>query len=148
MVTCQRGSRGCLSTGHRLARACRQAESFGPTSSWARCSTTHYLTHPQLLDLAEEMGRFETLTSVLGYCGSRFGEAAALRRKDVGDREITVRASATYVAGHRDRGNGTPRPNGRVAYRCLNLSPNAWAASCLLSPMRSCSRLVKAGAVG
>jgi hypothetical protein len=27
------------------------------------------------------------------------GEAAALRRKDVGDREITVRAPATYVAG-------------------------------------------------
>ena len=99
MVTCQRGSRGCLSTGHRLARACRQAGSFGPTSSWARCSTTHYLTHPQLLDLAEEMGRFETLTLVLGYCGCRFGEAAALRRKDVGDREITVRASATYVPG-------------------------------------------------
>jgi integrase len=58
-----------------------------------------YLTHPQLPDLAEEMGRFETLTLVLGYCGCRFGEAAALRRKDVGDREITVRASATYVVG-------------------------------------------------
>jgi integrase len=38
-----------------------------------------YLTHPQLPDLAEEMGRFETLTLVLGYCGCRFGEAAALR---------------------------------------------------------------------
>ena len=61
--------------------------------------TTHYLTHPQLLDLADEMGRFETLTLVLGYCGCRFGEAAALRRKDAGDREINVRASATYVAG-------------------------------------------------
>ncbi len=58
-----------------------------------------YLTHPQLLDLAKETARFETLTLVLGYCGCRFGEAAALRRKDVGDREITVRASATYVAG-------------------------------------------------
>jgi integrase len=38
-----------------------------------------YLTHPQLLDLAEEMGRFETLTLVLGYCGCRFGEPAAPR---------------------------------------------------------------------
>lgn len=42
---------------------------------------------------------FEILTLVLGYCGCRFGEPAALRRKDVGDREITFRASATYVAG-------------------------------------------------
>jgi integrase len=58
-----------------------------------------YLTHPHLLDLAKETARFETLTLVLGYCGCRFGEAAALRRKDVGDREISVRASATYVAG-------------------------------------------------
>jgi integrase len=58
-----------------------------------------YLTHPQLLDLAKETARFEILTLVLGYCGCRFGEAAALRRKDVSDREITVRASPTYVAG-------------------------------------------------
>ena len=39
------------------------------------------------------------MTLVLGYCGLRFGEAAALRRKDVGDKEITVRNSATYVQG-------------------------------------------------
>jgi integrase len=58
----------------------------------------HYLTHPQLLDLARETRRFEALTLVLGYCGLRFGEAAALRRKDIRDREITVRASATYVS--------------------------------------------------
>ena len=58
----------------------------------------HYLTHKQLLDLARATERFETLILVLGYCGLRFGEAAALCRKDVGDREITVRASATYVA--------------------------------------------------
>ncbi len=45
------------------------------------------------------MGRFETLTLVLGYCGLRFGEAAALRGKDIRDREITVRASATHVSG-------------------------------------------------
>ena len=35
---------------------------------------------------------------MLGYCGCWFSEAAALRRK-ASDREITVRASATYVAG-------------------------------------------------
>jgi integrase len=59
----------------------------------------HYLTHAQLIDFASDAGRFETMTLVLGYCGQRFGEAAALRRKDVGDREITVRNSATYVQG-------------------------------------------------
>lgn len=59
----------------------------------------HYLTHSQLLDFAGEAGRFETLTLILGYCGLRFGEAAALRCRDVGDTEITVRSSATYVQG-------------------------------------------------
>ena len=38
-------------------------------------------------------------------CGCRFGEAA-LRGKDVGDREITVHASTTYVGRTRDRGSG------------------------------------------
>ena len=43
--------------------------------------------------------RFETLTLVLGYCGLRFGEAVALRRRHVGDRVLTVRSSATAVTG-------------------------------------------------
>ena len=58
----------------------------------------HYSTHVQLLDFSAA-GRFGTMTLVLGYYGLRFGEAAALRREDVGDREITVRNSATYVQG-------------------------------------------------
>lgn len=58
-----------------------------------------YLSHAELLRLARATDRFETLTLVLGYCGLRFGEAAALRRKHVGDRELTIRASATHVAG-------------------------------------------------
>jgi integrase len=58
-----------------------------------------YLSHAELLRLAKATDRFETLTLVLGYCGLRFGEAAALRRKHVGDRELTIRASATHVAG-------------------------------------------------
>lgn len=60
-----------------------------------------YLTHAELLTLAANMGRLETLTLVLGYCGLRFGEAAGLRRKhvNVGDRTITVARSATYVKG-------------------------------------------------
>jgi integrase len=58
-----------------------------------------YLTHAELLNLARATGRFEALTLVLGYCGLRFGEAAALRRRHVGDRVLTVRASATAVTG-------------------------------------------------
>ncbi|MDV3129101.1 site-specific integrase [Mycobacterium sp. 21AC1] len=58
-----------------------------------------YLGHSELLRLANASGRFETLTLVLGYCGLRFGEAAALRRRHVGDRELTIRASATAVTG-------------------------------------------------
>lgn len=58
-----------------------------------------YLTHAQLLSLAGAAGRFDVLTLVLGYCGLRFGEAAALRRRHVKNRQITVRASATTVTG-------------------------------------------------
>lgn len=58
-----------------------------------------YLTHEQLLVLADAAGRFDVLTLVLGYCGLRFGEAAALRRRHIGNRQITVRASATAVTG-------------------------------------------------
>ena len=58
-----------------------------------------YLSHAELLSLASATGRFEALTLVLGYCGLRFGEAAALRRRHVGDRELTIRASATHVTG-------------------------------------------------
>lgn len=58
-----------------------------------------YLTHAELLSLAKATGQYETLTLVLGYCGLRFGEAAALRRRHVGDRELTIRASASGVAG-------------------------------------------------
>ena len=100
MVTRQRGSRGWLSvdgsqagTGLSASRIIRTHQLVGAVF------TTHYLTHPQLLDLAEEMGRFEALTLVLGYCGCRFGEAAALRKRTSVIGEITVRASATYVAG-------------------------------------------------
>ncbi|BBY31498.1 tyrosine-type recombinase/integrase [Mycolicibacterium sediminis] len=59
----------------------------------------HYLSHAELLLLAKAAGRFETLTLVLGYCGLRFGEAVALRRRHVGDRVLTVRSSATAVTG-------------------------------------------------
>jgi integrase len=56
-----------------------------------------YLTHGELLALAKATHRFETLTLVLGYCGLRFGEAVALRRKHVGDAELVIRASVSGV---------------------------------------------------
>lgn len=50
-----------------------------------------YLSHAELLMLAEAADRFETLTLVLGYRGLRFGEAVALRGRHVGDRVLTKR---------------------------------------------------------
>ena len=47
-----------------------------------------YLTHDQLHRLAIASGRTRTLVLVLGYCGLRFGEAAALRIEDV---DLTTR---------------------------------------------------------
>jgi integrase len=58
-----------------------------------------YLTHEQLHRVAVASGRMRTLVLVLGYCGLRFGEAAALRVSDVDvkARRIQVRRSVTYV---------------------------------------------------
>ena len=58
-----------------------------------------YLTHEQLHRVAVASGRLRTLVFVLGYCGLRFGEAAALRVADVdvSARRIRVRRSVTYV---------------------------------------------------
>ncbi|MEE6135340.1 tyrosine-type recombinase/integrase [Mycobacterium sp. 050128] len=58
-----------------------------------------YLTHAQLQGLAERTERFAVLTLILGYCGIRFGEAAALRRGSVKDAKLTIRESATRVTG-------------------------------------------------
>ncbi|MGE5696839.1 MAG: tyrosine-type recombinase/integrase [Candidatus Sericytochromatia bacterium] len=58
-----------------------------------------YLTHEQLHRVAVASGRLRSLVLVLGYCGLRFGEAAALRvgNVDVAARRIRVRRSVTYV---------------------------------------------------
>lgn len=60
-------------------------------------SPRRYLSHEELISLASSTKGFETLTLILGYCGLRFGEAIALRGKDVRDAELTVRSSATHV---------------------------------------------------
>jgi integrase len=58
-----------------------------------------YLTHDQLHRIAVASGRHRTLILLLGYCGLRFGEAAALRVADVdvAARRIRVIRSVTYV---------------------------------------------------
>jgi integrase len=62
-------------------------------------ATQRYLTHERLHRLAVASGRFRTMVLVLGYCGLRFGEAAALRCADVNckTRRIRVSRSVTYV---------------------------------------------------
>ena len=62
-------------------------------------SEQRYLTHEQLHRVAVASGRLRTLVLVLGYCGLRFGEAAALQVADVDieNRRIRVRRSVTYV---------------------------------------------------
>ncbi|MCV7227842.1 tyrosine-type recombinase/integrase [Mycolicibacterium komossense] len=94
-----------------------------------------YLSHAELLVLAKATDRFETLTLVLGYCGLRFGEAVALRRRHVGDRVLTVRSSATAVAGKgivesttktkRDRHVPVPEPVWLRLQAELPADPNA-----------------------
>ena len=60
-----------------------------------------YLDHQQVQELAVASGRFRTLMLVLAYCGLRFGEAVALRRRDVDldEARIWVTKSATHVTG-------------------------------------------------
>lgn len=58
-----------------------------------------YLTHEQLHRVAVASGRLRTLVLTLGYCGVRFGEAAALRVADLDldRRRIRIHRSVTYV---------------------------------------------------
>jgi integrase len=62
-------------------------------------SEQRYLTHEQLHRVAMASGGMRTLVLVLGLCGLRFGEAAALTVADVDldARRIRVRKSVTYV---------------------------------------------------
>lgn len=79
-----------------------------------------YLTHEELITLANNIPRFQALTLILGYCGIRFGEAAALRRRHVGNKELVIRSSASYATGegivetatktHRSRHVPVPQP--------------------------------------
>jgi integrase len=60
-----------------------------------------YLTHQEVADLAAECGDYDALVLVLAYCRLRFGEATALKRRDVDlDRaRIEVHASVEHANG-------------------------------------------------
>ena len=62
-------------------------------------SEQRYLTHEQLHRVAVASGQLRTLVLLLGYCGLRFGEAAALQVSDVDVKagRIRVHRSVTYV---------------------------------------------------
>jgi integrase len=61
-----------------------------------------FLTHDQLHDLAAATGPWRVLVLLLGYSGLRWGEATALRVRDVdlGRRRIDVRRAFSDVGGH------------------------------------------------
>ncbi len=61
-----------------------------------------FLDHGQVVALADAAGEYGTVVRTLAYCGLRFGELAALRVSslDLLRRRLTVRESATEVAGH------------------------------------------------
>jgi integrase len=81
-----------------------------------------YLTHQQLLDLAQRAGKYRTLTLVLGYCGLRFSEASGLRRGNVRNGKLVIRESATWVAGKGMVTSGTK--TGKV--REVAVPPPVW----------------------
>ncbi len=58
------------------------------------------LTVPEVLAIAEEIpARYKTLVMVLAFGGLRFGEATALRRRDVSDARLTVERTCRYIHG-------------------------------------------------
>ncbi len=68
------------------------------------------LTLAELLKLAGEMPeRHRALTLLCGLCGLRFGEAVALRRRDVDLAKGTVRITRTYVRDGNSKTTGPPK---------------------------------------
>ncbi|AID58872.1 integrase [Mycobacterium phage Gaia] len=105
-----------------------------------KATRQRYLTHAQLQDFAAEMGRFEGLTLLLGYCGLRVSEAFALRGRDLGDQEVLVYGAVTSVpkVGRVEKGTKTHRarhvPVPMVAWKAIKIPSDSHA---LVFPGRS-----------
>jgi integrase len=76
-------------------------------------SERRYLTHAQLAQLADGCGDHRTFVLLLGYCGLRWGEAAALkvRNVDLLRRRLEIVAAMTEVGGVATY--GTPKTHQR-----------------------------------
>lgn len=68
-----------------------------------------YLTHGQLAALADAAGAYRPLILVLGYCGLRWGEAIALRPRDVDQLRRRLIVQRTIVEDAGRLSIGTPK---------------------------------------
>lgn len=84
-----------------LIRIMRPVENVNLPSKPKRKEDRHYLTQDQLVRLADCSGYYRSLVLVLGVCGLRWGEAAALRVRDIdlGAARIHVRHTVSKVRG-------------------------------------------------
>lgn len=95
-----------------------------------------YLTHQQLDDLANACGPYSALARVLGYCGLRFGEAAALRvgrvdilrgRLDIAEAMTEINGKAVFGTPKTHQRRSVPVPaflRKELARACANKGPN------------------------
>ncbi|MCH4209870.1 tyrosine-type recombinase/integrase [Bifidobacterium sp.] len=68
-----------------------------------------YLTPQQVIALADESGRYRALVLTLGFCGPRWGEAAALRVKDIDFDRKRILIRLSYVRAGRRHYEGAPK---------------------------------------
>lgn len=93
-----------------------------------------FLTHEGLLALAYACEGYTTQTLVLGYCGPRFGEVAALRGRHCQNGQLAIHTSASYVNGkgiietttktNRSRRVPVPQPVWEMLEKELPANPN------------------------
>lgn len=68
-----------------------------------------YLTPAQVLTLADAAGRYRPLIMVLGFCGLRWGEAAALRVRNVDLNGLKLMVRLNWVRSGGRHYEGTPK---------------------------------------
>lgn len=68
-----------------------------------------YLTPRQVLDLAEASGRYSALILVLGFCGLRWGEAAALRGRHIDFERGRILVRLNWVRSGSEHYEGRPK---------------------------------------